>query len=50
MRCFSLDIREMMKASIAKIASSIAVGMGGECHIAFREGYPAVVNDARLQT
>ena len=48
MRCFSLDVRETMKASIAQIASSIAAGMGGECEVAFREGYPAVVNDERL--
>jgi amidohydrolase len=48
LRCFSLDIRETIKTSIAKIASSIAAGMGGECNVAFREGYPAVVNDERL--
>jgi amidohydrolase len=48
MRCFSLDIRETIKASIEKLASSIAAGMGGECDVAFREGYPAVVNDVRL--
>jgi amidohydrolase len=48
MRCFSLDVRETIKASIAKIASSIAAGMGGECEAAFREGYPAVVNSERL--
>jgi amidohydrolase len=48
MRCFSLDIRETIKASIAKIASSIAASMGGECEVVFREGYPAVVNDERL--
>jgi amidohydrolase len=48
MRCVSLDIRETIKASITKIASSIAAGMGGECEVAFREGYPAVVNDERL--
>jgi metal-dependent amidase/aminoacylase/carboxypeptidase family protein len=48
MRCFSHAIRETLKTSIAKIASSIAAGMGGECEVAFREGYPAVVNDERL--
>jgi amidohydrolase len=48
MRCFSLDIRETIKTSITKIASSIAAAMGGECEVVFREGYPAVVNDERL--
>jgi amidohydrolase len=48
MRCFSLDIRETIQARIVQIASSIAAGMGGECDVVFRDGYPAVVNDARL--
>jgi amidohydrolase len=48
MRCFSLDVRETIKANIAKIASSIAAGMGGECEVAYRDGYPSVVNDERL--
>jgi amidohydrolase len=48
MRCFSLDVRETIQASIVKIASSVAVGMGGECEVVFRDGYPAVVNDERL--
>ena len=48
MRCLSFDIRETIKAGITKIASSIAAGMGGECEVAFRDGYPAVVNDERL--
>jgi amidohydrolase len=48
MRCISVDVRETLKTSIAKIASSVAAGMGGECQISFREGYPAVVNDRRL--
>ncbi len=48
MRCFSLDIRETIKASIKKIASSTAACMGGECEVTFREGYPSVVNDERL--
>ena len=48
MRCFSLDIRETIQSGISKIASSIAAGMGGECEVVFREGYPAVVNDERL--
>jgi amidohydrolase len=48
MRCVSLDIRETIQASINKIASSIAAGMGGECAVVFRDGYPAVVNDERL--
>jgi amidohydrolase len=48
MRCISLAIRETVKASITKMATSIAAGMGGECEVAFREGYPAVVNDERL--
>jgi amidohydrolase len=48
MRCISPNVRETIKASVAKIASSIAAGMGGECDVAFREGYPAVVNDENL--
>lgn len=48
LRCFSLDIRETIQSSIVKMASSIAAGMGGECEVAFMDGYPAVVNDARL--
>jgi amidohydrolase len=48
MRCLSLDIRERIQVSILKIAASIAAGMGGACEVAFREGYPAVVNDERL--
>jgi amidohydrolase len=48
MRCCSLDIRETIQARITQIASSITAGMGGECIVAFREGYPAVVNDERL--
>jgi amidohydrolase len=48
MRCLSLSIRETIQTNIAKIASSIAAGMGGECEVAFREGYPAVVNDEKL--
>jgi amidohydrolase len=48
LRCISLDVRETIKASMANIASSIAAGMGGECEVVFREGYPAVVNNERL--
>jgi amidohydrolase len=48
LRCFSLDVRETIKASIVKMASSIAAGMGGECEVVFRGGYPVVVNDERL--
>jgi amidohydrolase len=48
MRCLSLKTRETIKARMVRIASSIAAGMGGECDVAFREGYPAVVNDERL--
>jgi amidohydrolase len=50
LRCFSLDIRETIQSNIIKIASSIAIGMGGECEISFTDGYPAVVNDERLTT
>jgi amidohydrolase len=48
MRCFSLDVQQVIKSNIVKIASSIAAGMGGECEVAFRDGYPAVINDERL--
>jgi amidohydrolase len=48
MRCLSVHTRETIKARMARIAASIAAGMGGECEVAFREGYPAVVNDREL--
>jgi amidohydrolase len=48
MRSSSPEIRKTLQTSIAKMASSIAAGMGGECAVAFREGYPAVINDVKL--
>lgn len=48
MRCLTGTARETLKSNIANMARDIAASMGGACEFAFREGYPAVVNDEQM--
>lgn len=48
MRTLQSDTRERIKNSIEQIASSMAAGMGGVCEVAYREGYPSVINDKSM--
>ncbi|MGE0876021.1 MAG: M20 aminoacylase family protein [Burkholderiales bacterium] len=43
-RTFRAETREMAEQRIRAIAASVAQGLGGDCHVDYRRGYPATVN------
>jgi amidohydrolase len=48
MRTFDESWRSEMKERIAKMAQSIAEGMGGKCEVVFDQGYPVLYNNEKL--